>query len=110
MLNDDDQSRDKESGESPSIRRSKENTAALKRANDKIKHYLDRLPLEHQRDVVELVRQIERIDRLVRIRITGHVPPRVEVFNENERDRATHLKKRFADAQRRKKIKKRKRK
>ena len=108
MLKNDDQSTDKESGENPSIRRSKENTSALKKANTKIRHYLDRLPLEHQRDVVELVRLIESIERLVRVRITGHIPQRVAVFNENERDKASHLRNRFKDAQRRNRLRKRK--
>jgi len=108
MFNDDDdQSMDKKrSSEKTAIRICKENTAALNKVNAKLKYYLDRLPLEDQSEVIELNQLIQEQDRLVRVRLKGHIPLRIEVFNENERYRATHLRKRYRDAQRREKIRK----
>ena len=65
---------------------------------------LDRLPLKDQREVVRLNNLIEEQEKLVRARLKGHVPVRIQIFNDNERYRANHLRKRFIDAQRRNKI------
>ena len=43
-------------------------------------------------------------EKQVRVRIKGHVPLGIEIFNDNERYRANHLRRRFVEAQRRNKI------
>jgi hypothetical protein len=91
------------SGET-SLRVCEENTTALKKINQKISHLLDRLPLNSQSDVVEANRLIEEQQRLIRVTIKGHCPVRIETLNENERYRATHLNRRFREAQRSGKI------
>ena len=87
-----------------SVRLCNENTAALRKANRSVLYYLDRLPLKDQKDVVKLNNLIEEQEKLVRVRLKGHVPLRVEIFNDNERYRANHLRRRFRDAQRRDRI------
>ena len=87
-----------------SIRLCNENTAALTKANKRVLYYLDRLPLKDQKDVVKLNNLIEEQEKLVRVRLKGHVPLMVEIFNDNERHRANHLRRRFRDAQRRDRI------
>ncbi|MBW1840893.1 MAG: hypothetical protein JRI75_03765 [Deltaproteobacteria bacterium] len=86
------------------IRLCKENTAALRDVNKKIRYYLDRLPLKDQKDVVKLNRFLDEQEKLVRARLKGRVPVRVEIFNDNERYRANHLRRRFRDAERRGRI------
>lgn len=86
------------------IRLCRRHAEHLKRVNKKVTYFLDRLPLKDQRDIVELNRIIEEQERLVRVRITGRVPLRIEVFNDNERYRANHLRRRFIEAQIRNKI------
>lgn len=44
-------------------------------------------------------------EKLVRVRLKGHIPPRVEIFNDNERYRAHHLRRRFREAERNDRIK-----
>lgn len=87
-----------------SIRLCNENTAALKKVNKSVLYYLDRLPLKDQRDVVKLNNLIEEQEKLVRVRLKGRVPLRVEIFNDNERYRANHLGRRFREAHRRERI------
>jgi len=82
----------------------RKNTEALKKVNKKILYILDRLPLKDQREVVKLNNLFEEQERLVRVRIKGRVPLRIEIFNDNERYRANHLRRRFIEAQRRNKI------
>jgi len=82
------------------------NTDALKKVNKRILNFIDRLPLDDQRDIVKLHRLIEEQEKLVRVRLKGHVPLRITVFNENERYRSIHLRKRFRFAKRCDKIKK----
>lgn len=81
-----------------------ENTAALKRVNLKITKLCDRLPLSEQKEVTLLNKLMEEQERLVRVRIKGKVPTRIETLNENEKFRAQHLQRRFRDAQKRGKI------
>ncbi|MFH2218517.1 MAG: hypothetical protein ABII68_02505, partial [Pseudomonadota bacterium] len=81
-----------------------DNTAALKRVNEKITKLCDRFPLSEQRDVTLLNKLMEDQERLVRVRIKGKVPIRIETLNENEKHRAQHLQRRFRDAQKRGKI------
>lgn len=87
-----------------SVRVCEDNTEALKKINAKICHFLDRLPLNNQSDVVEINRLFEEQQRLIRVRIKGHCPVRTETLNENERYRANHLNRRFREAQRSGKI------
>jgi len=87
-----------------SIRLCNENTSAIKKVNKSVLYYLDRLPLKDQRDVVKLNSLIEEQEKLVRVRLKGHVPLRVEIFNDNERYRANHLRRRFREAQRRDRV------
>ena len=82
----------------------RKNTEALKKVNKKMLYILDRLPLKDQREVVKLNNLIKEQERLVRVRIKGRVPLRIEVFNDNERYKANHLRRRFIEAQRRNKI------
>jgi len=88
-------------GDQGAIRICRINTELLKKVNKKIAYYLDRLPLESQRDAVALNRLIEEQKRLVSMHIRGHVPYRIAVFNDNERYRASHLRIRFSDSYRR---------
>jgi len=107
MFNGNDQSLTKKrAGDKSSVRLCEENTSALNKVNRKIRDYLDRLPLENQKEVVDLNRLIEEQERLVRVRLKGHIPLRIETLNENERYRANHLRRRFRDAQRREKLRK----
>ena len=82
------------------IRQCNENTSALRDVNQTILYYLDRLPLKKQREVVKLNRLMLEQERLVRVRLKGHIPLRVEIFNDNERYRAYHLRRRFREAER----------
>ena len=91
-------------GENTSIRLCNENTEALKKVNKKINDLLARLPLCNQKLIVEMNRLIEEQERLVKIRIKGHVPLRVETLNDNEKHRASHLRRRFVEAERSGKI------
>lgn len=105
MFNESDQTMDKKRlGDKGAILTCRKNTEVLKRANKKVKCFLDRLPLRNQNDVVELTRLIEEQEKLVRVRIKGQVPLRVVFLNDNEKYRASHLKRRFIEAQRRNKI------
>jgi len=96
----------KRAGDKAAIHLCNKHTAELAKVNKKILYYLDRLPLEDQKQIVELNRLIETQEKLVRVRIKGHVPLRIEIFNDNERYRANHLRRRFREAQRRDKIRK----
>jgi hypothetical protein len=81
-----------------------ENTAALKRVNEKITKLCDRFPLSDQLDITTLNRLMEEQEKLVRVRIKGNVPIRIETLNDNEKYRAQHLQRRFREAQKRGKI------
>ena len=83
-----------------SIRLYKENTQALKKVNNKMRNLLDKLPLKRQRDVIEINRLIEEQERLIRIGIKGHIPLRIGILNDNEKFRASNLRRRFREAQR----------
>ena len=93
-------------GEKTSIRRCKENTAALRKVNSKIKNILNRIPLNSQKEVVEINRLIEIQEKLVKVKIKGTVPIEVDTLNGNERHRAYHLRRRFREALRSRKIRK----
>ena len=82
------------------------NTVMLKKVNNKIEYFLDRIPLKDLRDVVFLNGLMGKQERLIRVHIQRYVPLIIEVFNENERYRACYLRRRFMDAHRRNKIKK----
>ena len=94
----------KQVAEKPSIRICEENTVALKKVNKSIEHLLAKLPLNTQKEVVEINRLIEEQQRLICVRLKGHCPVRIETLNENERYRANHLNRRFREAQRNGKI------
>ena len=83
-----------------SIRLCKENTEALKKVNNKMRNLLDKLPLTRHREVVEINRLIEEQERLIRINIKGHIPLRIGILNDNEKFRASNLRRRFREAQR----------
>ncbi|UCD90679.1 MAG: hypothetical protein JSW04_04420 [Desulfobacterales bacterium] len=93
-------------GEKTAIHHCEKNTAALKRVNSKIKKILNRIPLNSQKEVVEINRLIEEQERLVKVKIKGNMPIEVETLNGNERHRAYHLRKRFQEALRSRKIRK----
>jgi hypothetical protein len=93
-------------GRKPSLQLCKENTASLKTVNNRIKNILERIPLSSQKDVVEINRLIDEQERLIRVRIKGKIPLSLETLNDNERHRANHLRRRFLEAQRRRKIRK----
>jgi len=95
---------DRKGGEKTPTQRCQENTAALKKANRKILTLLDRIPLTDQREVVEINRLIEEQEKLVRLRIKGHIPTREQTFNDNEKYRANHLRKRYKEASRKGKL------
>jgi hypothetical protein len=99
-----DASKSKRGGEKTPEQRWQENTEALKRVNRGVRSLLDRLPLSEQREIVELNRLLKEQERLMRVNIRGHVPLRTSMLNDNERERALHLKRRFTDAERRGKI------
>lgn len=97
---------DKRVGKKTSIRHCEENTAALKKVNRQIGNILNRIPLNSQKEVVEINRLIEEQERLVRVKIKGKIPIAIETLNANERHRANHLRRRFKEAQRNRKIRK----
>ncbi len=94
----------KSTEEKTAVRLCNENTSELKKVNKRILYYLDRLPLADQRDVVKLNDLIENQERIVRVPIPGAVPLRTSIFNDNERYRANHLRRRFREAQRKDRI------
>ena len=96
---------DRKGTEKTPIQQCQENTTALKTVNRKIQLLLDRIPLTDQREIVEINRLLDEQERLVRVRIRGHVPIRVETLNDNEKHRAAHLRRRFKDVSRRGKLK-----
>jgi hypothetical protein len=91
-------------GEKTPAQRCQENTAALKKANRKMLTLLDRMPLTDQREVVEINRLIEEQEKLVQVRIKGHIPTREQTLNDNEKHRANHLRKRYREASRKGKL------
>ena len=91
-------------GEKTPTQRCQENTAALKKVNRKILTLLDKMPLTDQREVVEVGRLIEEQEKLVRVRIRGHVPIREQTLNDNEKYRANHLARRHREASRKGKL------
>ena len=95
---------EKKTDQRTAIRLCKKNTSELREVNKKILYYLDRLPLKDQIDVVTLNRFLIEQEKLVRVRLRGHIPVRVEIFNDNERYRANHLRRRFRDADRKDRV------
>ena len=93
-------------GEKTSLRHCEENTAALKKVNNNIKNILNRIPLNSQKEVVEINRLTEEQERLVKVKIKGNVPLAIETLNGNERHRAYHLRRRFREALKNRKIRK----
>lgn len=93
-------------GKKTSVQHCKENTASLKRVNKEIRHILSRIPLNNQKEVVAINRLIDEQERLIRVKIKGNVPVELETLNSNERHRAMHLRRRFYEAQRNRKIRK----
>jgi hypothetical protein len=89
-----------------SIHHCKENTAALKKVNNQIRNMLSRIPLNSQKDVVAINRLIDEQERLIRVKIKGTIPVELETLNSNERYRAIHLRGRFKEAQRTRRIRK----
>lgn len=96
----------KRGGRKTSIQRCKENTAALKKVNNGIKNILNRIPLNSQQEVVEINRLVEEQERLIRVKIRGKIPLAIETLNDNERHRGNHLRRRFRESQRNRKIRK----
>jgi hypothetical protein len=84
----------------------KENTAALKKVNNQIRNILNRIPLNTQKEVVEINRLIDEQEKLIRVKIKGNIPVELETLNSNERHRAMYLRRRFNEAQRTRKIRK----
>ncbi len=93
-------------GRKTSVHHCKENTASLKKVNNQIKNILNRIPLNTQKEVVEINRLIDEQERLIRVKIKGSIPVELETLNSNERHRAVHLRRRFYEAQRTRKIRK----
>ena len=100
-----DRSSDKKrTAEKTPVQLYEENTAALKRVNQRITKLCDRFPLKEQREMTELNRLMEQQERLLRARIRGKVPIRIETLNDNEKYRAQRLQRRFREAQKRGKV------
>ena len=92
--------------EKTSLRHCEKNTAALKKVNNNIKNILNRIPLNSLKEVVEINRLTEEQERLVKVKIKGNVPLAIETLNGNERHRAYHLRRRFKDPLKSRKIRK----
>lgn len=84
--------------ENPEILRIQETTRKLERSNQEIERLLDRLPLTSHREVAQLDQLINELYRLTMITPKSGIPPRILVFFDNAKDRASHLRQRYNEA------------
>jgi hypothetical protein len=86
------------SKENPEILLMQETTRRLEQTNRDVEALLNRLPLKHHTEVARLSELIENQLRLASVYPRSQVPPRVLVFFENARDRASTLRQRYYEA------------
>ncbi len=84
--------------ENPEILRVQELTRRMERVNEEIEHMLSRLPLTHHREVARLNQLLNEQTRLVSSTPQRRVPPRITVFYDNARDKASFLRQRYNEA------------
>lgn len=84
--------------ENPEILRIQELTRRMERINEEIEHMLSRLPLTRHREVARLNQLMNEQSRLVGSPPQRWVPPRITVFYDNARDKASFLRQRYNEA------------
>lgn len=81
--------------ENPDILRAQELIRRMNRVNKDIEEILARTPLSHHREVARLNRLIQEQIRLVSSSPQIPLPPRITVFYDNARDKASFLYQRY---------------
>jgi len=84
--------------ENPEILRIQDLTRKLENLNRDIDHLLARLPLRHHREVARLNQLINEQRRISSKPPRRELPPRIMIFYENARDRASFLRQRYNEA------------
>ncbi len=84
--------------ENPEILRIQEITRRLDGLNREVDHFLSRLPLRRHEEVARLNQLIHEQIRLSFDAPRRALPPRIMVFYENARDRASFLRRRYNEA------------
>ncbi len=83
--------------ENPEILRVQELVRRMNRVNQDIEEILARTPLTHHREVARLNRLIQEQVRLVGSSPQTPLPPRITVFYDNARDKASFLYQRYRE-------------
>ena len=84
--------------ENPEILRIQGITRKLEDLNRDIDKLLSRLPLRNHLEVAQLNRLINEQARISAIPLRRELPPRIMIFYENARDRASFLRQRYNEA------------
>jgi hypothetical protein len=84
--------------ENPEIVLMKETIRRLEQSNRDVEYLLNRIPLKHHSEVARLGQLVENQLRLASIFPKSQLPPRVMIFFENARDRASALRQRYYEA------------
>jgi hypothetical protein len=81
----------------PASQKVKKATDELKRLNQEMTKFINKLPLDDFRDVLRLAKIAERQSQLIRFS-PGPAPPGVLIFLENAKYSALHLNRRYSEA------------
>jgi len=84
--------------ENPEILRIQGTTRKLEKANQEVERLLDRLPLTSHREVARLDQLINELFRLTMVTPKTGIPPRIMIFFDNAKDKASHLRQRYNEA------------
>jgi len=84
--------------ENPEVTRIQEVTRKLEALNRDIDHLLSRLPLQSYLDVARLNQLVNEQFRISSLPPKRELPPRIMIFYENARDRASFLRQRYNEA------------
>ncbi|MGD8387674.1 MAG: hypothetical protein PVG49_11075 [Desulfobacteraceae bacterium] len=84
--------------ENPEILRIQETTRKLENTNQEVERLLDRLPLKNHREIARLDQLINELLRLTMVTPKTGIPPRIMVFFDNAKDKASHLRQRYNEA------------
>lgn len=84
--------------ENPEILRIQDTTKKLEQSNQEVERLLDRLPLKSHREIARLDQLIHELFRLGMVIPKTGIPPRIMVFFDNAKDKATHLRQRYNEA------------
>lgn len=84
--------------ENPEILRIEDLTRRLDRVNADVEHLLNRIPLTHFRKLAQLNQLINEQNRLASTPPRWPIPPRVTIFFDNARNKASYLRQRYNEA------------